>query len=250
MTATYEYGNPHFYDLTGYKLRPDRLDVRFHLDYARDAKRALEVGAGTGRIALELAAQGVHVYCVEPSAAMRSALLVKIAQRPEVHPFITVLPAEGADFDLGQKVSLAYAVGVMQHFLTDEEMLAMLRNVQRHLEPDGLFLFDAMGAQEPKDVPPTQIGEEQVGEMLYRSTYDMRMLSPDYYRFAISYETFCGDRLVESIEESSVRRYVRRESVHRLLHQTGFEVANERVAYDGAPFTGREERVVIEARRT
>lgn len=248
MTAT--YGNPHFYDLTGYKLRPDRLDVRFHLDYARDAKRAVEVGAGTGRIALELAAQGVHVYCVEPSAAMRSALLVKIAQRPEVHPFITVLPAEGADFDLRQKVPLAYAVGVMQHFLTDEEMLAMLRNVQRHLEPGGLFLFDAMGALKPKDVPPTRIGEERVGEMLYRSTYEMRMLSPDYYKFAVSYEIFRGDRLVESIEESSVRRYVRRESVHRLLQQTGFEVANERVAYDGSPFTGREDRVVIEARRT
>lgn len=27
MNAAYGYGNPHFYDLTGYKLRPDRLDV-------------------------------------------------------------------------------------------------------------------------------------------------------------------------------------------------------------------------------
>ncbi len=249
MTSTYGYGNPHFYDLTGYKLRPDSLDVRFHLGYARGVKRAAEVGAGTGRIALELAAQGVHVHCIEPSAAMRSALLVKIAQRPEIHPFITVLPAEGADFDLGQKVPLAYAVGVMQHFLTGQEMLAMLRNVRRHLEPDGLFLFDAMGAQEPGDVPPTRIGEERVGEMLYRSTYEARMLSPDYYKFAVGYETFRDDHLVERVEESSVRRYVRRETMHGLLEQAGFEVAGEVVAYDGSPFTGKEERVVIEARR-
>lgn len=37
----------------------------------------------------------------------------------------------------------------LQHFLTDEEVLAMLRNVHRHLEPGGPFLFCAMGAQGP-----------------------------------------------------------------------------------------------------
>lgn len=249
MPATYGYGSPHFYDLTGDWLGPDQPEVRFYLEHVRSADYAVEIGAGTGRIALELAARGVHVYCVEPSAAMRSALLTKVAQRPEIHPLVTVLPDEGSGFELGRAVPLAYADKVLQHFLTDDEMLAMLRNVRRHLEPEGLFLFDAMGAQEPRDVPPTVWGERRVGEMLYRSTWEVRMLSQHYYKLDVLYETLHGDHLVERAGYFTVGRYVRREIMHRLLKQTGFEVAGEVVAYDGSPFTSREERMVIEARR-
>lgn len=241
--------SPHFYDLTGEWTGPDRPDVRFFLDRALRVGRALEVGAGTGQIALELAARGVHVYCVEPSAAMRSTLLTKAFQWPEVHQYLTVLPAGGEDFELGRRVPLAYAARVLQHFLTDEEMLAMLRNVRRHLEADGLFLFDALGAKEPEEVPSTVIGEERVGEVLYRKTYRVRVLSPDYYKFDISYETFRGDQLLECSGASSVSRYVRRESVHRLLERAGFDVSAEFVAHGDTPFTGSEERVVIEARK-
>jgi len=88
-----------------------------------------------------------------------------------------------------------------------------------------------------------------VGEILYRATYETKALSPDHYKFEIFYETFHGERLIERVEERSVNRYVRREAMHRLLEQSDFEVAGEVVAYDGGPFTGREERVVVEARR-
>lgn len=249
MNAAHGYASPHFYDLASDHLGPHQPDVRFYLGRASRAGCSLEVGAGTGRIAIELAAEGVHVYCVEPSIAMRSALLTKAAQRPEVHPFLTVLPAEGANFDLGRKVPLAYAAGVLQHFLTDEEVLAMLRNVHRHLEPGGLFLFGAAGAQGPEDVPATITGEQRIGEVLYRKTFERRVLSPDYYKLDVSYDTFHAGRLVESSESHSIGRYVRREAMHGLLEKAGFEVSREVAAYDGSPFTGREERVVIEARR-
>lgn len=250
MTGTHGYTHPHLYDLASDHLGPHQPDVRFYLGHASRAGRALEVGADTGRIAVELAAEGVHVHCVEPSATMRSAILTKAAQRPEVHPILTVLPAEGADFDLGGKVPLAYAAGVLQHFLTDEEVLAMLGNVRRHLEPGGLFLFDAMGAQESEDVPATIMGEQQIGEVLYRKTFETRILSTDYYKFDISYETFHAGRLVESAEGHSVGRFVRREAMHDLLKKAGFEVDAEVMAYDGSPSTGREDRVVIGAKRT
>lgn len=249
MNAAHDYDRPHFYDLANDHFGAHQAGVRFYLNRTSRAGRVLEIGAGTGRVAIELASEGVHVYCVEPSIAMRSALLTKAAQRPEVHPFLTVLPAEGADFDLGRKVPLAYAAGVLQHFLTDEEMLAMLRNVYRHLEPGGFFLFDAMGAQGPEDAPSTLMGEQRIGKVLYRKTFETRVLSPDYYKFDTLYETFHAGRLVERSEGYSIGRYVWREAMHSLLEKAGFEVSAEVVAYDGGPFTGREDRVVIEARR-
>lgn len=248
-TAAYGYGSPHFYDLTGDWLGPDQPEVRFYLEYARNADRAVEIGAGTGRIAVELAARGVHVYCVEPDDAMRSALLTKVAQRREVQPHVTVVRAGGSDFELGRTTPLAYAANVLQHLLTDEEVLATLRNVRRHLEPGGLFLFDALGAREPKDVPATVFGERRVGEVLYRTTYETRRLSPDHYKLDVLHEALDGDRPVERARVFSINRYVRREAMRGLLERAGFEVAGEVVAYGGGPSTGREDRVVIEARR-
>ena len=42
------YDHPEFYDLEGERGGPDQADVRFFLDYARRAGRALELGAATG----------------------------------------------------------------------------------------------------------------------------------------------------------------------------------------------------------
>lgn len=90
-------------------------------------------------------------------------------------------------------------------------------------------------------MPSTLTGEQLIGEVLYRKTFEMRVLSPGYYKFDVSYETFHAGRLVERAGGHSVGRHVRREA--------GFKVSAEAVAYDGSPFTRREERVVIEARR-
>ena len=58
----------HLYDL--FDTKPN---VAFFACYAREAGDVLDIGAGTGRIAIPVAEQGVKVYAVEPSPAMRVA---------------------------------------------------------------------------------------------------------------------------------------------------------------------------------
>lgn len=59
-------------------------------ELAQPGMRVLDVGAGTGQVALAVAEREADVHCVEPSASMRSALLVKLAQRPALWPRLTV----------------------------------------------------------------------------------------------------------------------------------------------------------------
>ena len=53
-----------------YDLFDKKENIEFFYQYAKDAGEILDIGAGTGRIAIPLAERGIKVYCVEPSPAM------------------------------------------------------------------------------------------------------------------------------------------------------------------------------------
>ena len=245
------YDHPEFYDLEGERTGPDQPDVRFFLGYARRAGRALELGAGTGRVAVWIADAGVPVYCVEPSPTMRSAILIKVTQQPRWQPYVTVVPGDAATADLDQHFPLVYAAGLVQHFLTDEELLAMLRNAARHLEPGGRFVCDNVRPRPRAEAqPPTLLGEHQIGEMRYRATYATEPLSDEYYRATTVYETWHGDELLERAEVTSIDRAIPRETMHRLLAEAGLAVAREFADYDRTPYHSEAEQAIIEARLT
>jgi SAM-dependent methyltransferase len=242
------YEHPEFYDLEGERAGPEQPDVRFFLGYARRAGRALELGAGTGRVAVWIADAGVPVYCVEPSPAMRSALLVKVTQQPRWQPYVTVVPGDAATADLGQRFPFVYAAGVVQHFLTDEELLLVLRNAARHLEPGGRFVCDNVRPRPRAEAqPPTLLGEHRIGEMLYRATYATQPLSDEYYRATTVYETLHRGEVIERDEVASIDRAIPRATMHRLLSEAGLTVVREFADYDRAPYHPDAEQVIVEA---
>ncbi|MFC5721013.1 class I SAM-dependent methyltransferase [Streptomyces gamaensis] len=134
---------------------------------ARPGDRVLDIGAGSGRVALAVAAAGASVWCVEPSPAMRSVLLGKLAASPGLWPRVTVLAGRAPRFDAGRPPgrpgSFDYATlaGVLQ-FLTPAERPVLFRTVARYLRPGGLLALD-MVADTP--LPDTrQRPGERTGE--------------------------------------------------------------------------------------
>ena len=85
----------HLYDL--FDRKPN---VEFFARYALATGEILDVGAGTGRIAIPLAERGVRVHCVEPSPAMRGEFERKLAQRPKLREQITLVAGDARSFDL------------------------------------------------------------------------------------------------------------------------------------------------------
>ncbi|MEO0598189.1 MAG: methyltransferase domain-containing protein, partial [Chloroflexota bacterium] len=110
MQPEQQYLQAHFYDLLD-SSRVDGADasVRFFLSYALRAGDALELGAGTGRVALAIARQHTPVWAVEPSPAMRAACLVKVAQQPHLHPFFTLLPGSAQEVRINRTFRFIYA---------------------------------------------------------------------------------------------------------------------------------------------
>jgi len=111
--------------------------------------RALELGIGTGRIAVPLAARGVPVYGIDMSRAMVARLRAKPgAQR------IDVTIGDFATTTVDGAFSLAYLVfNTIENLTTQAEQVACFRNVAAHLEPGGCFVVE-VGVPGLQRLPP------------------------------------------------------------------------------------------------
>ncbi len=107
-------------------------------DLAQGGK-ALELGIGTGRIALPLQNAGVTVYGIDASESMVARLLVKPGGKN-----IPVMFGNFADVQVDGQYSLIYIVfNTFYALLTQDEQIRCFQNVARHLTPDGVFVIEA-----------------------------------------------------------------------------------------------------------
>ena len=113
--------------------------VDFLADLAGDG-RALELGIGTGRIALPLAARGIPVHGIELSRAMFSRLRAKPGGER-----IGVTIGDFATATADGTFRLAYLVfNTIMNLTTQAEQVACFQNVAGHLEPGGRFVIETM----------------------------------------------------------------------------------------------------------
>ena len=229
-----------------YDLFDQKPNIEFFCHYAAQAGEILDIGAGTGRIAIPLAERGVHVVCVEPSAAMRRELKKKLAQRPHLASRITLIAADARSFDAGRTFGAAFLSGTFDHFVDDEERRAGLSNIARHLAPGGLLVFDLflglMG-----DSPLSPAGTVTVDEAEVRRFVGGKVLPGKRKETVLIFETYQGGLLVDRIEERSVVGITSREEVHGLLAETGFAVQREWSSYASAEFEAGDPLLIIEA---
>ena len=100
----------------------------------------LDLGAGTGRLSIPLAARGHQVHAVEPSAAMLEQL--KDAARTKGLSIATT-NATMQSLESDGTYDLAFAVfTVMNYLVREEDLRALARTLVRVLRPGGHFLFD------------------------------------------------------------------------------------------------------------
>ena len=110
---------------------------------------ALELGIGTGRIALPLARRGVRVHGIDLSEAMVTRLRAKPgAER------IGVTVGDFATTTVEGRFSLAYLVfNTIGNLTTQDEQVACFQNAAAHLQPGGCFVIE-VGVPQLRRLPP------------------------------------------------------------------------------------------------
>jgi SAM-dependent methyltransferase len=229
-----------------YDLFDQKENIAFFSQYARQAGEILDIGAGTGRIAIPIAEQGIEVTCVEPSPAMRRVFQQKLTQYPHLQKRITLLAGDAQSFHAGGSFPAAFLSGSFDHLLDDDERRGSLINIGRHLIPHGVLVFDIfLGLM--KDTPLSPAGIVQNGENEYRRFTASRSLPGEMQETRLVFETYHRSTLIESVEDLGLVGVTDRARVHSLLKETGFVVKAEFGDYQCTGFHDGDGLLIVEA---
>ena len=136
------YEDAAYYDQT-YRRRRD--DVRFYTRRARaHGGPVLELGVGTGRVALAVAREGVEVFGVDRMSPMLERLRSRLEREPQrVREAVTLVNADLYELALERRFGLVMApFHVLNHVYTYDDLERALGVVKAHLEVAGQFMFD------------------------------------------------------------------------------------------------------------
>ncbi len=257
-------GEEYFKYAEVYDLLFDGLndDVDFYLDaaasYLPEAGKILELGTGTGRLTRRFLDAGYHMVGVDSSGPMLERARERLAP---YEARVQLNQANAEAIRLEQRFKLVVApYGMVAHLFTDDQRLAVFRNVYRHLEPGGVFLFD--------DMPGWLAGAADGSALdLYRTAHDaacgmeVRLLTNmiDIAGQPVSLRYDFIDWL--NAEQKVARRIIVRIRFRNialadelaLLKQAGFEEVDLLGGFDGRPFChddlSRNSRLVLRCHR-
>jgi SAM-dependent methyltransferase len=199
--------------------------VSFLADLAGEGG-ALELGIGTGRIALPLSQRGVRVHGIDLSAAM----VARLRAKPGADD-IGVTIGDFATTRVDGTFRLAYLVfNTIMNLTTQDEQVECFRNVATHLEPGGCFVIE-VGIPGLQRLPP--------GETVRAFTVSPTRLGFDEYdigaQILFSHHYWVVDGRLEVF--SAPYRYVWPSELDLMARLAGMTLRERWGGWDREPFT-------------
>ena len=210
-------------------------DVAFYLEEARrSGGPVVELGVGTGRIAVPLGADGIRVIGVDSSRAM-----LEVCARRAALAGVTLDLRVGdlREPPVTERVPLVICpFRSLLHMHTDDDRLGVLGAAYDLLLPGGRFVFDVF-TPDADDIAQTQ------GRWLERE--------PGIFEHAVwdeSARTLTLTVRGEERETTMALAWLSPDEWRGLLEQAGFEIEACYGWFDRTPYKGREDTVWVTRR--
>ena len=256
METTYD---PDIYDFT----TPSSFagDLQWYQRVARESGGPiLELGVGTGRIALALARDGLDVHGLDKHPGMLAVLRRKLASEPAaVQQRLRLTEDDMRSFQLAQKFPLVIApFRALLHNLTEADQLACFEQVRKHLAPGGRFAFNVFH-------PSLEFMSHHAGALAgvwrWGGTYPRQdggwIVRSEANRYdTVSRRVFSNHRYEDYGPDGVLRRtflhrlelaYLYPPDIRTLLTQAGFTSVQINGGFDGRPLQRDTDELVVEA---
>jgi SAM-dependent methyltransferase len=188
---------------------------------------ALELGIGTGRLALPLSRKGIRVHGIELSPQMVAELRKKAGADQ-----LDVVVGDFATATVDGSFQLAYLVrNTITNLTTQEEQVQCFQNVARHLVAGGCFVIEVY-IPELRRLPP--------GETIHAFEVTPTHMGFEEYDFATqvawSHHYWISDDEVETF--SAPFRYVWPSELDLMARLAGMTLRERWQDWERRPFTG------------
>lgn len=244
------YRDPTLYDVLAQMTAPDDVPLYRALAAAHGTP-VLELGAGTGRIALALAREGVDVVGVELAPAMLAAAKMRAEQEGLG---LTLALGDLRSFDLDATFSLILlSYNTLNHLHTVDDLRRCFATVQKHMDEDSRFVVDtfqpslAFLGGDPETPRPIlryldPYSKDEV--VLHEENhYDpATQLNRVIWRYTV------GGEADARVEELTMRLFFPAE-LDALLELSGFAIEDKWGDYDRRPFDGTSSKQIVVCRR-
>jgi len=243
-----------FYDLDHFDYVED-LGVYYQFARATGG-RVLDVGTGTGRVALYLAAKGVPVVGIDESSAMLATARKKLAVAGKLRGSAEFVEADVRRLDLaGPPFRLAIvALNTFAHLVTAADQFGALASIRRHLEPGAVIILDlfnptASGAKESSGevlhgYTRVEPGSNQTVTQLVATSADQ---ARQLLRVTLWYDVTTPAGQVTRSTVSMTTRYCYRYELEWMLLHAGFETDEVYGDYDLSAYVGTSPRLLVTA---
>jgi SAM-dependent methyltransferase len=245
-----------YYD-AAYGSKADLRDIPFYVDRAgRTGGPVLEIGCGTGRVLLEIAARGIAVEGLDASEGQLRVLEKKLeSASAETRNRIRLHRADMRDFALNRKFPLVIApFRPLQHLYTVSDQISALQAIRKHLLPDGFFAFDAF-------YPNYSSLEESLGiEKLDLEWMDPEAPGRTIRRYFVRerndklnqvfsghfiFRNYEGDRVVAEERERVTMSYYTYPQFLTLFELCGYRIVEEYGDFDRSPISVCREMIFV-----
>jgi SAM-dependent methyltransferase len=233
LAACYDSANP-----------PESFYAHY-LALAGDApKTILDMGCGTGRLAVALAERGHRVTGADPSAGM-----MQVARNRPGAARVRWIDSDARSLALETRFDLIVMTGnVFQVFLDDEEIRGTLRTLRRHLAPGGQLAFETRNplVEDWRGWRPDLTREtiEVPGVGAVEVHYDIAEAEGAFVTYETHYRFGPGDVAVGR----DTLRFVSREELAGFLAEAGFTDVTWFGDWDRAPLAPSSPEFVVVAR--
>lgn len=253
----YEAFVAEYYDFN--PVYASRKDVDFYVELARaSGGPVLELGCGTGRILLPIAAAGLPIVGLDLAEPMLARCRAKLEREPrEVQQRVRLLRASMTNFDLGETFPLITApFRSFQHLRAVDDQLACFRSAHRHLQPGGKLVLDFFHTDPRRMHDPAFTRESQgYPEVALPDGRKLRLTEriAAFHRAEQTNDveliynvTHPGGRTERLVMAFTVRYFFRYEVEH-LLARCGFRVVEVFGDYDRSPLADASPEMIFVA---